>query len=327
MPSILTVAHTADLIRQDRKLLLAGDEALLKQLPQGKWIGGTIPYFMADTGGLMTQDKVFVTVLPDDVTEITTRFYDAESLPGIAADEPENGFSFIIIPAFSTLHLSFAENVYDYENIFNRPLMGWVSGVALGDLGKVKPKVVDGQTGRWSEGEAVVLHAHLRAGVSAEVGIVNLFTQGDGDVITFDTAGFAAGEAKVNGAPVNFARYVETKGISTQLPLVADYAGAMVNVSIQGVDVNAGSVTFYAPVFPNVEYKFATPVADYAADFGDKIAHIGTHPTVAVNCILNYLYGELEGKRTGDVHGPMTFGEIAYGLLNQTLVHLDLKHL
>lgn len=40
------------------------------------------------------------------------------------------------------------------------------------------------------------------------------------------------------------------------------------------------------------------------------------------NCILNHLYGQLEGQRTGRFTGPMTFGEIAFLLLKQTLVYL-----
>ena len=40
------------------------------------------------------------------------------------------------------------------------------------------------------------------------------------------------------------------------------------------------------------------------------------------NCILNYLYSELEGKQTGPITGPITFGEVAYQLLNQTMVYL-----
>jgi hypothetical protein len=38
---------------------------------------------------------------------------------------------------------------------------------------------------------------------------------------------------------------------------------------------------------------------------------------------LNYLYGKLEGRKTGDLTGPITFGEIAFQLLNQTLVYLE----
>ena len=41
---------------------------------------------------------------------------------------------------------------------------------------------------------------------------------------------------------------------------------------------------------------------------------------MACICILNCLFGELEGKAIGGVAGPATFGEIAYQLLNQTMV-------
>jgi hypothetical protein len=40
---------------------------------------------------------------------------------------------------------------------------------------------------------------------------------------------------------------------------------------------------------------------------------------------LNFLYGELEGKKTGTITGPMTFGEIAYQLLNQTMIFLEIE--
>ena len=43
------------------------------------------------------------------------------------------------------------------------------------------------------------------------------------------------------------------------------------------------------------------------------------------NCVLNYLYAGLEGKKTGEFNGPATFGEIAYQLLNQTLVYLTIS--
>lgn len=43
------------------------------------------------------------------------------------------------------------------------------------------------------------------------------------------------------------------------------------------------------------------------------------------NCILNYLFSNLENKKTGAFVGPVTFGEIAYQLLNQTLVYLEIS--
>lgn len=37
------------------------------------------------------------------------------------------------------------------------------------------------------------------------------------------------------------------------------------------------------------------------------------------------MYAHLEGKKTGAIKGPMTFGEIAYILLNQTMVYLTFE--
>jgi hypothetical protein len=81
----------------------------------------------------------------------------------------------------------------------------------------------------------------------------------------------------------------------------------------------------YAPVFPGVDYRFAKPVGDYSSAFGQAIASGEQQPGFACNCILNYLYGQLEGKKTGDITGPITFGEIAHQLLNQTMVRLYLR--
>lgn len=47
-------------------------------------------------------------------------------------------------------------------------------------------------------------------------------------------------------------------------------------------------------------------------------------PAFSCNCILNFLYGGLEGERALPIGGPATFGEIAYVLLNQTLVYMEI---
>jgi len=66
----------------------------------------------------------------------------------------------------------------------------------------------------------------------------------------------------------------------------------------------------------------ARPVGNYAQRFLAAIPKdIG--PTVfCCNCIQRYLYGALEGRSTGSLQGPIAIGEIAYQLLNQTLVHV-----
>jgi hypothetical protein len=71
------------------------------------------------------------------------------------------------------------------------------------------------------------------------------------------------------------------------------------------------TVSFYAPVFKGVEYKLAAPVGDYVGEFEAPLQHGTVSPTFACNCILNYVYSELEGKKSGDIVGPITFGEVA----------------
>ena len=48
------------LIQEGKILHIAADESLLKQLPKGKWIAGTTPYFITEQGGITCKDKLFV---------------------------------------------------------------------------------------------------------------------------------------------------------------------------------------------------------------------------------------------------------------------------
>ena len=322
--SMLTVDEAAGLIRKGSRLLVSGDEKLLTALPHGDWIGGTTPYFMTEQGGTHTQAKVQVVKLPQQVAQVHIRLYAANELEKIPASYYDNGFSYLLIPAFTDAHSRFAKECSTWEGVFERPLVGWITGVQLEDIGKVKPKVVNGQTGEVSEESAAVMHIELAEGFHAEANIINLFRQGEGDTLTFPAAGFEVSECLVNGAPQNFGAYITESKIDTQLPLVADYLGAMINVSIQDVDQHSGQVKLYAPVFPSIEYKFARPVADYEGEFRRELAAQDADPAFTCNCILNYLYAKLEGKKTGSVVGPITFGEIAYMLLNQTLVYVQI---
>jgi len=321
--SMLSVREVRMKITQGKRLMLAGDEALLRELPAGNWIGGTIPYFMTEEGGVCSRTKIHVTELPDFVVDVDIRSYDEASIPNIYADAPENGFSFIIIPARSSVHLSFALNAPNYEHFAVRPLVGWISGVHLDDLGRVAPKVFSGTTAGAIEDAAIVMHVSLPKGKIADIGIINIFEQGDGDTITFATDGFSAREAYVNGQKVHFGRYLFGKKLDKRLPLVADYYGALINTSFREGDELQQEVDFYAPVFSGLRYKHARPVQDYIGRFSAQLPEgIGHQIVFSCNCILNYLYSNLEGKRIAGITGPATFGEIAYQLLNQTMVYL-----
>ncbi len=139
-------------------------------------------------------------------------------------------------------------------------------------------------------------------------------------------SGFTATAALVDGRERNLAEYLREAAIDVRFPLVADYCGAGLNVSFQGVDPAKGEVRFYAPVFAGVTYHHARPVEDYVAAFTSRLPEgLDGRIVFSCNCVLNYLHSRLEGRRTGPISGPITFGEIAYQLLNQTMVYLTLE--
>ncbi len=319
---MMTIAEAAERIEFGGVMVVAGSEAALARLPRGKWIGGTSVYFVLEDGGRMDLEQVFVTEL-DDATDARVTHFSREALPTLTRNRFDGGFASILIPAMSPSHQEFAINGARYPGLFDQPLVGWITGVHLDDLGTVTPKVFDGSTGQVHEDGAVLLNVAIPEDKVADVDIINLFTQDQtGDRIMFPETGFSARRAVVNGAEVDFAGYIRSKGIDTQLPLVANYAGMSVNVSFQTVDDTG--VAFYAPVIAGAEYRIAKSPGAYAQVFAEKVIGDGSHE-MSCNCILNYLYGELEGKKTGSFSGPATFGEIAYVLLNQTLVRTRVR--
>ena len=322
---LMSLDATKELIKNNMFLSIAGDEHALRQLPRGNWIGGTIPYFMGTSGGETTRDRLFVTPINIRASDPEIRFYDLTDLQYVCVDGPDNGYSLIIIPAFSAVHSLFAHDAPGYEDMYVKPLIGWVAGVHLDDMGKAAPTVVNGQTLEFDQERVIAMHVALPPDRFAHVDIVNLFEQGRGDSIRFDSKGFSAGACTINGQAANLADYLLSHKIDTRLPLVADYCGAMINVSIKAIDGERHMVDFYAPVFPDVEYRIAAEVADYVGAFHDAMPDGQLAVTFCCNCILNYLYSELEGKQTGIMVGPMTFGEIAYQLLNQTLVYMTIE--
>ncbi|MBZ4022316.1 hypothetical protein CKO11_07575 [Rhodobacter sp. TJ_12] len=322
---MLTVTEASARIEAGDVMVIAGDETLLAQLPKGAWIGGTTVYFVTETGGAVVRDKLFCTTFAK-ATGATPRHVDVAGLPTIAEGYKTGGVTMIMIPAFSVAHSQFAVDGQTYPGLFDQPLAGWITGVHLDDIGKKAPKVFDGATGVAHDEGAALLHIALPEGVQIDLDILNIFAQGDDEKLrfVFEEGGFSAKTATVNGAQVKLADYITDNKIDTRLPLVANYAGALVNVSIQSVDTETGEVKFYAPVVAGVEYRMANALGSYAQAFAQG-ASDGGADQYSCNCILNYLYGELEGQRTGGFTGPVTFGEIAYILLNQTLVRMDIN--
>ena len=97
------------------------------------------------------------------------------------------------------------------------------------------------------------------------------------------------------------------------------------NVSFAKTAVSQGKVRFYAPVFKNVQYRPAKPCEEYASAFAkQKPADIDDRVIFSCNCFLNSSNYDLEAKSQLRFAGPDTFGEIAYQLLNQTSVYVEI---
>jgi hypothetical protein len=230
----------------------------------------------------------------------------------------------MVIPFASDVAVQYSKESPNSSELMLTPTIGWITGFDLSAAG-ASAKVYDGMTGKSYADKAVVLHVGLPADKLAVLGIVNIFkADPKSPKLEFPEDSLTVKTCLADGKKVNFAEYLTKNKIDTQLPLVADYNGVFVNVSIKSVSAKTGTVELYAPVFAGRVYHFAAPVSDYATSFKVNLAALsGAQPVFSCNCILNYLYGSLEGKKTAPFAGPVTFGEIAYQLLNQTLVYIQ----
>jgi len=320
-----SIEKVKELIDGKKPVIVAGDEALLRSLPAGNWIGGTIPYFMTPDGGQISRTRAFVTEVPAFARDVRVVTYDEQTISRIGRDSPENGYTILILPAFSGLHRLFALEAPCFENLFLKVVAGWIAGTHLDDVGKISPKVFAGPTGEMLDAKGVAMHIELPRECQAKIGIVNTFEQGNGEAIQFPATGFEASDCMVDGKHRSVVDYFGRSEFDARLPLVANYNGTKCNVTIRTLDIPGNKVTFFAPVFEGVTYRHAKPVGDYSQNFLAAIPQDIGETVFCCNCVHNYVYGELEGRRTGTLQGPMTFGEIAYQLLNQTLVYVTLS--
>lgn len=314
--------EVSGLINEGKLLHIAGTEELIKKLPKGNWIGGSTEYFMAESGGKVSGELLFVTELP--FKNFSFKSYTHNDIKNVAADAYDNGFTIVILPFNSAVHKEYAENAAGFAGMFIKTIAGWVSGINLEKSGQT-PVAANGIAGEVYTDKAVALHLEVSAGKSVNLNIINIFEQDEASpVIEFTQEGFSITNCLVDGKETVFADYLTQNDINTQLPLVGDYSGSGVNISIKSIE--NGVVNLYSSVFSGIQYRVAKDVTDYAGAFN---AHLVNHKNVdavfSCNCILNFLYGGFEGKSINAFTGPITFGEVAYQLLNQTLVYVTVS--
>ena len=328
------------MINEGRVLLLAGAEQDLATLPEGCWIGGTVGYFVTPKGGVTAQDVLFYTDFTKLADGAAWRSFDANNIHEIAQFYPENGFALLLLPGFSEILGEVAGRIMEYEGLYNVPLMGWVSAVAMEGMPKILPrggpKIFAGGPSAESE-RAAVLYVSLPPRCFAQLHIANLFMPGDGPDIKFlEPDLYNAKDCLIGGTRQNLAHYMAAQNLDRRLPLVADHEGALLNLSILRRDARAGCVSFLAPVSTSLTYRFAESVTDYPAEFLHATADIDLHQAAhSCICMLHYFFAGLDnapGPRDTKklrlpgppIVAPVTFGQIAYTILNQTLTSLTI---
>jgi hypothetical protein len=317
-----TINEVSKMLKNGEWLHVSGSEDLLKKLPAGNWAGGTIEYFMGEEGGVTTDEKLFVNKL--DFSPVKISVYDENNIQNITKDAYENGFSIAIMPFNSKVLEVYAKNSPFYEGMFVKSIVGWVTGTNFSKAGQT-PFAINGIDQSIYTNKAVVMHVNLPQSHTANIGIVNIFTPNENSpVVEFTVEETFVKNCLIDGKETNLAGYLKENSIDIKVPLVGAFGDAWLNASFFNVDYEKGITHIATPVFPGVKYHFGKPVSDYPASFNKALAKFdeNTKAIFSCNCAFNYLFGELEGKKLSCFRGPASFGEIAYQLLNQTLVYL-----
>ena len=171
---LLKFDKTTELIRSGKLLHIAGTEELIKKLPSGHWIAGSTEYFMAEGGGKISDDLLFVTEFQS--TNFSIKSYTANDIKNVATDAYDNGFTILIVPFNSAVHKEYAENASGFEDMFMKTIAGWVSGINLDKSGQT-PITANGVLGETNTDKAVALHVEIPEGKSASLNIINIFEQ------------------------------------------------------------------------------------------------------------------------------------------------------
>ena len=318
---LCNLKEASDLVSTGRPLLIAGNAGALRKLPRGNWMGGTTPYLMAGGKSGESGDGLLVTCMPDGAEFLEIQRYGVGGVGYVLSDSPSEGFTVVVMPLGAEVQQYFSKEANGVKGLLEKTIVGWISGV-VGNRLNERPQVFYGPTGHGIEDEIVAMHVKLPAHLAPCVDVINIFEEGDGDSIAFVSDGFTATYAIVNGESVSFAKYLAEQRINLSLPLVTTVNGRRYNVSLGGYDTDSGRVNFYAPVFHDIVYKFARPVADPLQALRNALPANDDSVVFGCLCTGNYMDGALADYSGNRFEGPVSYGEIAYLMTNQCIVRL-----
>ncbi|MDR1866579.1 MAG: hypothetical protein LBR08_13550 [Bacteroidales bacterium] len=319
---LYSVPEVTEMIGRGDVLLLAGDVDLLAQLPAGKWIGGSTTRFILHADELVeSHDKIFVHNLSEIAGEIKISVYDPSTISNIFDDAYDNGFSVLIMAWGSDTLKEYSINVSSYHNFACKVICGWITKNFFDNENPDISKAVCGKDGSLHSNSGVVMHVALPADKYAEVHTFSPFKQGKGDVFMFEENGLQVENACINGIKQNFRQYLESQKIdrSVECIVAGDFAGTIMNVYLlRDQKSDRGKyVSFSAPVYGGVEYRFAEIDLSY-----EEPTSFEGDIVFSLTCITNYTQPEVFKKYLRNMHGPFTYGEIAYHLMNHATIYV-----
>jgi len=194
---LYSLEETIKLIEEKKILVLSGPKELLEKLPAGNYIAGSSYYFISDSKGIKTDDKIYV----DDVTDVAKDFkinvYNKDALKNINKDAFDHGFSYILVPFEGATHNELALNLPFYEDFATKPLYGFVTGASGNHWALNKAIVLDGLHKYISHDDAVVLHIEIAEDKYAEIDIIDPFEPDTSVECKFDETGYVIKDAYI----------------------------------------------------------------------------------------------------------------------------------
>ncbi|MBQ3655540.1 MAG: hypothetical protein II956_01675 [Bacteroidales bacterium] len=322
-------AEVVDFINAGRIMLLSGSPKALEGLPQGKWIAGSTPYFV-DGVGVTDEDKIFVNDFTLIAKNAKVAVYDAKNIQDIAVNGYDNGITLVSIPIDTDVYYTFANNSMRYQDIFKNPVVGYIAATKLEEYGKAKPFTATGIDGKLTSEKAVVLYVELPEYLSARTEIENFDTIDEQTPeIIFPKDGFVQSDCLIDGKPGNIAEYFENvvkPKIGGYTQMITSQNGALINRDTKIVDTKKGEVTFFSPVYAGDKYHLVKNGQDYLKMFNDNLSVKRTDVVACFSCVSYFFGGDFTGKKVV-TNGNYAFGEIAYQLLNKTIVTLEIDRI
>jgi hypothetical protein len=329
-----SVREVTEMICNNHLLVLTALDETLSLLPTGNWIGGIAAAHEPEYNAAGEPLLIHVNDLTPWVRTAHINSYQSFNFESIEKDTFPIGFSIVVVPAFSSVHLNFGIYLATLPSKLERTIVGWVAGSACGKEQMRESIVVDGSTGEFYPERVVAMHCALYDCYRAWYDIINPFVP-DTTLphFKFQRASFSVSDCTVleedaseeqrledikKNIPeihTNFKRYLEEKELSLGLhtPLLTTLCGERVTTSLL-MESEGKSAIFSSPVLPGLSYY----IGRINARVQDLIALHADTTVLAVQCYST------EPSSLGET-SIVSYGQVAQYLYNLVVIRLHIS--